>query len=139
MTNILKIYTDGAARGNPGPAAAAFVLVKNDKIIEKGSQYIGKTTNNAAEYKALILALKIVAERSEKVIKAFSDSQLMVRQLTNIYKVRKKQLQEYHKKVRSLQQHFKKVSFKYVSRDNQYIEECDRLCNERLDQKKQLN
>ncbi|MGV9199227.1 MAG: ribonuclease HI family protein [Promethearchaeia archaeon] len=139
MTNILKIYTDGAARGNPGPAAAAFVLVKNDKIIEKGSQYIGKTTNNAAEYKALILALKIVAERSEKVIKAFSDSQLMVRQLTNIYKVRKKHLQEYHKKVRSLQQHFKKVSFKYVSRDNQYIEECDRLCNERLDQKKQLN
>ncbi|MFO8020411.1 MAG: ribonuclease HI family protein [Promethearchaeia archaeon] len=135
MNKVLEIYTDGAARGNPGPAAIAFIFVKNNQIVENGSQYVGSATNNAAEYKALILALQVAAKRTEEEIKVFSDSQLMIRQLTNVYEVRKQHLQEYHKKIQSLQQHFEKVHFAHVTRDHQYIQECDRLCNERLDQK----
>ena len=57
--DILKIYTDGAARGNPGPAAYAFIFVDKDNIIHKESGYLGNATNNTAEYKAIINALKI--------------------------------------------------------------------------------
>ena len=58
MNNSVKIYTDGGARGNPGPAAAAFVVVADGKVIYKDSKFLGISTNNEAEYRALIIALE---------------------------------------------------------------------------------
>jgi ribonuclease HI len=78
---ILKIYTDGAARGNPGPAAYAFLFVHNNIIIHKGFGYIGTATNNTAEYKAIINALKTAEKFHRGHLQVFSDSNLAVQQI----------------------------------------------------------
>ncbi|MFX1554793.1 MAG: ribonuclease HI, partial [Promethearchaeota archaeon] len=78
---ILKIYTDGAARGNPGPAAYAFLLVHNDTIIHQGFGYIGTVTNNTAEYKAIVNALKAAEKFHRGHLQVFSDSKLAVQQI----------------------------------------------------------
>lgn len=135
MSKDLEIYSDGAARGNPGPAAAGFVLVKDKDIIKSGSQFLGRLTNNSAEYKALILALQIATNYTTSKIKVFSDSQLMIRQLKNVYKVRKKHLRKYYNQIKELEKKFKSVKFSHVNREHPFIQECDRLCNERLDRK----
>ena len=70
----LKIYTDGASRGNPGPAASAFLFVHNDEIIHDESDFNGTATNNAAEYQAIINALKIAERFSRGHIQVFFDS-----------------------------------------------------------------
>jgi ribonuclease HI len=129
----LYIFTDGAARGNPGPAAIAFVFVKNNKIIKSSSSYIGETTNNSAEYRAIIDALMEAKIYSTQNISINSDSQLVIRQLNDIYKVRKKHLQAYYNKVQELKKQFKKIEFKHVKRNHKFIQECDRLCNLTLD------
>ena len=129
----LLVFSDGAARGNPGPAAIAYVFVKNNKIIESSSSYIGKTTNNSAEYRAIIYALMEAKKYSDRNLIIHSDSQLVIRQLNNIYKVRKKHLQAYYDKIQELKTQFKDIEFKHVKRNHKFIQECDRLCNLTLD------
>ncbi len=87
--NDVIIRTDGGAFKNPGPAASAFVVEKNKRTICIHSEYIGVATNNEAEYKAVIMALKYVKEKFvTKEISIFSDSQLVVKQLNGEYKVK---------------------------------------------------
>ncbi len=127
---MIKIYTDGAARGNPGPAAAGFIAFKNNKLIKKNSFYLGKTTNNVAEYTAIIKALKW-APKNEK-IKIFSDSRLAVKQITKEWKIKKIHLQKLNKKVQKLLED-KKIEFEHVKRENKGIEIVDKLINKKLD------
>jgi ribonuclease HI len=89
-------YTDGASRGNPGESGIG-VILKDEKgtILFSGGGYIGKTTNNAAEYQALIACLKKVASLPCKKLIIHSDSELMVRQVLGTYRVKDKKLQEY--------------------------------------------
>ena len=131
----LLIYTDGAARGNPGPASAAYIFIKNNKIIKSDSFYLGKATNNSAEYEAIINALKEAKKYSKEKIIMHSDSQLVIRQLNGVYKVRKKHLQKYYTSIKDLQKGFKEIHFKHVRRNDQFIQECDKLCNQILDKK----
>lgn len=85
----IVIKTDGGALWNPGPAASAFVVENDNKIICLHSEYIGIATNNEAEYKAVIMALEYVKEKfTTKKISIFSDSQLVVKQLNGEYKVK---------------------------------------------------
>jgi len=136
MENYIEIYTDGASRGNPGPAAFAFIF-KNEKgkIFHKGYGYIGKKTNNSAEYLAIINALKAAQKFTDREIHLFSDSQLVTRQLNQEYKVNKAHLRKYRHQIYDLVKKFKKVSFHHVGRNNSNIQKCDALCNQVLDEK----
>jgi ribonuclease HI len=131
--DILKIYTDGAARGNPGPAAYAFLFVYNDNIIHQGFGYIGRATNNTAEYKAIINALKAAEKFHPGHLQVFSDSNLAVQQINKIWKINYPHLSELCTKVYQLCQKYEKVEFFHVGRKNQYIRKCDELCNTCLD------
>jgi len=131
---FLKIYTDGAARGNPGPAAYAFIFVFNDDIIHKESGFIGTATNNTAEYKAIIQALKAADKFHRGNLQISSDSNLAIQQINKKWKINYPHLRKLCKQVYSLSEKFAKVEFLYVSRDNRYIQKCDELCNSQLDE-----
>ena len=136
IKNYIEIYTDGASRGNPGPAAFAFILKDEEgKILHKGYGYIGKKTNNSAEYTAIINALKAAKKFTDTEIKLFSDSQLVIRQINQEYKVNKLHLRNYRDQIYDLIKGFKKVSFHHVDRNDRDIQKCDALCNQVLDEK----
>jgi ribonuclease HI len=134
MFTCLKIYSDGGARGNPGPAAGAYLLLNEaDKIIKAQSIYLGKRTNNQAEYEALMAALEAAAAFGADEVLCHLDSELVCRQLTGQYRVKNADLQKLWNKARELSQRFKKISFINVPRTNFYIQKADRLVNEKLD------
>ena len=132
MHNKFIIYTDGGARGNPGPAAAAFVIYGEDgKIIEKDGKYLGETTNNQAEYRAVILALERAKDLDAKEIDFYLDSELVVKQLNREYKVRDPDLAPLFLKIWNLSLGFKKITYTHVSRERN--KEADATVNEILD------
>ena len=132
------IYTDGGSRGNPGPAAIGVVFCnEKGQVIKKYSEYLGETTNNEAEYQAVIFALKKfktlfgkkLAKNSEIEIK--SDSELLIRQLNGLYKILEPKIQPLFLKTWNLKLDFKKVKFKLIPREKN--READSLVNEVLD------
>ncbi len=134
------IYTDGGARGNPGPAAAGVVFYNEKKeIIKEYKKYLGDSlTNNQAEYEAAILALeKFKSQFGKSLAKEMevtfcSDSELLVNQMQGRYKIENEKLQPLFLKLWNLCLDFKKVKFKTVSRNSN--KEADRLVNEILDE-----
>jgi ribonuclease HI len=134
MLKKLIIYTDGGARGNPGPAAIGAVLRdEKGKIVEEVSEYIGETTNNQAEYRAVVAALEKAKELGAAELDFFLDSELVVKQLNREYKVRDKDLAVLFMKIYNVLMGFKKVTFKHVRRELNV--EADKLVNEALDKK----
>ncbi len=126
------IYTDGASRGNPGESAISF-LIKKSKSIHVFSRVIGVHTNNEAEYLALIEALDYACRNGIKNIRIFSDSELLVKQLTGEYKIKSDKLKPLQRKViESLNGHFT-YAIKHVDRENKFIRIVDKLCNLALD------
>jgi ribonuclease HI len=132
--DTLKIYTDGAARGNPGPAAIAFLFVHDDNVIHNGVDYIGHSTNNIAEYQAIINALKVSERFSRGHVQVFSDSNLAIQQINKKWKINKPHLSALCSEVYRLRKKYEKVDFFHVGRSNSYIQKCDYLCNKRLDE-----
>lgn len=135
------IYTDGGSRGNPGPAAIGVVFCnEKNQYVNRYSQYLGdKFTNNQAEYKAVIFALKKfkalfgkkLAKSSEVEIR--SDSELLVKQLNAQYKILEPNLQPLFLEIWNLKFDFYKIKFKLIPREKN--KEADRLVNEALNQK----
>jgi ribonuclease HI len=130
---MLKIYTDGAARGNPGPAASAFLIVHKNEIIHQGVNFIRKATNNVAEYQAIINALKVAQKFHKGQLQVYSDSKLAIQQITKKWKINYPHLLELSNEVHRQCKNFQKVEFFHVKRDNPYIQKCDELCNKKLD------
>ncbi len=129
----LQIFSDGASRGNPGPSAAAFiVLTENGKVVHRHSEYLGVRTNNMAEYEALILALEWARESGEEVA-CHIDSELVLKHLNGEYRVRSPNLKVLWRKVNELRRSFRKISFRQVPRTDKRIQEVDWLANETLD------
>ena len=134
------VYTDGGARGNPGPAALGYVI-KNEKgeTLKEHGEYLGETTNNEAEYRAPIAALKKIkatwgkekAKKSEVIF--FMDSELLVKQLNGQYKIENPNMQKFFLELWNLKIDFSKVSFTAISREKN--KEADRMVNEALDAK----
>lgn len=128
----LVIYTDGGARGNPGPAAIGVVVGG-----KKYGEYIGKATNNIAEYKAVIFALKKAKallgskKAAEAEVEVNMDSELIVKQLAGEYKIKDADLQPLFIEVWNLKQEFKKVAFRHIPREKN--KEADAMVNEALD------
>lgn len=128
----LFIYTDGGARGNPGPAAAGIVIKNGSgEIVSSFGEYLGETTNNQAEYRALIFALEKAQEIGGAELICFSDSELMVKQLNLEYKIRNADLAPLFLKIHNLSTKFKKISFQHILREKN--KEADKLVNQTLD------
>ncbi|WP_353684807.1 ribonuclease HI family protein [Thermodesulfovibrio sp. 3907-1M] len=122
-----QLYCDGASRGNPGDAGIGCLIILDNKKIEI-SEYIGKTTNNVAEYTALIRGLEETLKQKVQEIEIFSDSELLVRQINGVYKVRNKKLIPLYEKVKELLTKFKKYQIFHVYREENFI--ADRLAKE---------
>lgn len=130
------IYTnsDGGARGNPGPGAIGVIVRDNNKILTKYSQKIGNyLTNNIAEYEALIKALELASNFTDKELTCVLDSELIVKQLLGEYKVRDQKLIPLFLKVQKLQERFEKIIYKYAPREDNYQILVDEMLNDTLD------
>lgn len=128
----LKLFTDGGARGNPGSAGiGAVILDEEGKVIAKISEYIGETTNNQAEYKALIAGLTKVKELGAEELEVFLDSELVVKQLNREYRVKDKDLAPLFLQVYNISLGFKKIIFKHIYREKNEL--ADKLVNQALD------
>lgn len=126
------VYTDGGARGNPGPAALGVVIFDTrGKVAKKFGNYLGEKTNNEAEYEAVIAALESAAELGAKELEFKMDSELLVRQLNNVYKVKNHRMQALVLRVRKLEAKFKKVSYSHVPREKNQL--ADELVNQAID------
>ena len=111
------LYSDGASLGNPGRAGIGAIICDGDrKVIKRIAKFIGITTNNVAEYMALIFALEEALYLGAKEVECFLDSQLLVRQLEGTYKVKDRKLGLFHSQVRHLESFFEKVNFNYIVR-----------------------
>jgi len=137
--NKIKVYTDGGARGNPGPAGiGAHALADSDHLFDL-SEYIGDTTNNVAEYTAAIKALEHLAKTKVQFnnLDFFLDSQLVVKQVKGEYKVKLPHLQLLHRQIKTLsellisQNPNSKINFHYIPREQNKI--ADSLVNQALD------
>ncbi|OGQ49330.1 MAG: hypothetical protein A3I09_05000 [Deltaproteobacteria bacterium RIFCSPLOWO2_02_FULL_47_10] len=128
----LIINTDGAARGNPGHAGIG-VVIKDAKgvIVREIFEYIGETTNNQAEYKALLKALVAAGELGAEQIEIFADSELMVNQLKGLYKVKNEGLRPLFNNAKELLRKFKVCNIEYVPREKN--KEADELANKAID------
>lgn len=134
----LRIYTDGGARGNPGPAAIGAVIYNEQgKVLVEISEYIGETTNNDAEYQALLAALKGAVKLRAKRVECFLDSELVTRQLNKEYKVKDKKLQKLFVSVWNLVTQIGSVKFYIIPREQN--SRADKLVNKALDAKSKVN
>jgi ribonuclease HI len=114
----LIVSCDGASRGNPGPAGiGAQVTDERGAILGEIARGIGETTNNVAEYTAVIEGLELAHELGAKTVTLRSDSQLLINQLTGRYRVKSEHLQPLHRRARSLGSGFERISFEHVPRE----------------------
>lgn len=126
------IHSDGGARGNPGPAGIGAILHNEDgKVLAELSQYIGISTNNQAEYRALIIGLEKAAQLKASSVHCFLDSELIVKQISREYKVKNKELAPLFLQVHNLLTSFKSYKCEHVLREKN--KEADRLANEAMD------
>jgi len=138
MVKQLIIFADGGARGNPGPAAVGFVIRDSSgKIIHQQGKYIGETTNNVAEYRAVIEALKWIAsniKHQTSNIKFFLDSKLVVSQLNGFFKVKEIKMRNSVVKVRQLEKEVGgNVSYQLIPRQKNSL--ADSLVNQSLNKR----
>jgi ribonuclease HI len=128
----LIAYSDGGARGNPGPAGYGVVVQdQTGKKVAALSQYLGHQTNNVAEYQGLIAALEYATTNGHKAIKVISDSELLVRQIKGIYKVKNAALQDLHARAKELIAQLDWFSIGHVLRGKN--QEADQLANAAMD------
>ena len=114
----IKIYADGGSRGNPGPSALGYVLMTiDDKVIKQNGVYLGITTNNQAEYKALLFALEDALELGSSDVTVFMDSLLVVNQLKGSYKVKNLDLKPIYQQIMDLVTKFNGVTFTHIPRE----------------------
>jgi ribonuclease HI len=130
--NYLLAYIDGGARGNPGPSGYGVVIQdQSGRKVATLSEYLGHQTNNFAEYQALIAALEYATQHGEKALKVISDSELLVRQIKGIYKVKNPTLKDLHARASQLVRQLDWFSIGHVLRGKN--QEADRLANAAMD------
>jgi len=130
-SDIAIIYTDGGSRGNPGPAGIGAVITKDGQSVASISEFLGVTTNNVAEYTALIKALEKSLECGIEKVEVRTDSELMVRQMKGEYRVKNEGLKPLFLKAQALKNRFASFAIVHVRRE--YNKEADRLANQAMD------
>lgn len=131
---MLEVFCDGGSRGNPGKAAYGFVVKKDNQVIKEGKGYIGVATNNTAEYRALIEALKWLStnDPGEK-LKISLDSRLVVFQLNGLFKVKSATIRDFILEIRQLEPNFSSIMYIHIPR--QQNSHADKLVNIALDER----
>jgi probable phosphoglycerate mutase len=125
-------HVDGGARGNPGPAGYGVAIQDaSGHPVAELSEYVGHRTNNYAEYQGLLAALRYAAENQIKALKVISDSELMVRQMKGIYKVRHPELRKLYDEAQALVRRLEYFEIRHALRENNQV--ADRLANEAMD------
>lgn len=134
MGNVV-VYCDGGSRGNPGKSAAAFVVTTRGKVIHKGSVFLGESTNNVAEYSAVILALKWLVKNLSGIsneVTLILDSELVVRQLNGFYKVKNSKLKILFSTIKDIENKITAhINYTSVRREKNHL--ADSLVNQVLD------
>lgn len=130
----LKIYTDGGARGNPGPAAIGVVVCDGSgEIIFTHADTIGVSTNNTAEYCALIAGLELAKRFKADELECYTDSQLLMNQMAGHYKIKAEHIRTLWGRAKKIEKNFKAVHYHHQSRETKLLREADRLVNLALD------
>lgn len=131
---MVQIYCDGGARGNPGPGACAFVVIKDNKTIYEESKFLGEVTNNIAEYNGVVVALRWLLENNGyKSVQFYLDSQLVVNQLNGRYKIKNENLRILRLTISSLEKEIcSDLKYQYIPRDKNKLP--DKLLNEEIDE-----
>lgn len=137
IRRVIEVFTDGGSRGNPGPGASAFVVYKDGIKLFENSYFLRNTTNNIAEYFALLMAVDWLTKHLDKEegfdYRFFLDSDLIVKQLTGVYKIKNKTLKKIAIKIKSLLPLLgTNYSFKHIIREKNT--EADLLVNEKMDE-----
>lgn len=125
------LHSDGGARGNPGPAGIGYVLTLEDGRELKGNDYIGETTNNQAEYRALLDGITRAKEEGVEALECRLDSELVVRQMTGEYRIKDPDLKPLAEQVKNLASSFTQIAFTHVRREEN--KKADTLVNEAID------
>jgi len=129
----VKVFADGGSRGNPGPSASGFVILDmEDNVLVDEGVYIGVTTNNQAEYKALKLALEECRKMGVQEAHVYLDSLLVVNQMMGIFKIKNRDLWPIHDAIKQLVKNFRKVEFSHVPREFNKL--ADAAVNRALDE-----
>lgn len=135
--DVLTVHSDGGSRGNPGPAACAFVFEQDSKILAENSKFLGNATNNVAEYSGVLLFLKWIESQQNKgfdktKIVFYMDSELVVNQLNGVYKIKNQTLKQLATNVKKkILENKLDIKFVSVLRANNKM--ADRLVNQELD------
>lgn len=137
LSKTWHLYVDGASRGNPGPSGAGAYLLHNKETVARRGYFLGKRTNNEAEYLALLIGIFLIKKEAKEGDKVyiFSDSQLLIKQMTGEYRVRKPELHILHTLVKQHAQPYV-CTFEHVYRENNV--QADALANAGIDTKTQL-
>lgn len=127
------VYCDGAARGNPGPAGlGVYITEDNGTLVREIARGLGETTNNVAEYSALVAGLEWCVANGVDAVQVRADSDLVVKQMNGVYKVKAKNLIRLHKRARELATALSQVTFEHVRRE--FNKDADRLANLGVDE-----
>ena len=133
--STIRVYSDGGARGNPGPAAIGIVLCdEDDRPLQEYKEYIGNGTNNEAEYRAVIKALDLASARTSEAVEVVCDSELVVKQLLGAYRLKNQRMMDLNAQVRVRETRFRKVSYRHSPRMKGWLARADGLVNEALDE-----
>lgn len=133
-TSRLRVFSDGAARGNPGPAGAGAVIYAADgRVLERLGRYLGRKTNNQAEYEGLLLGIERALALGGRELDVLADSELLVRQLKGEYRVRNEGLKPLWKRARELLARFERVRIAHVPREQNV--EADEMSNRAIDER----
>jgi ribonuclease HI len=129
---VVVVHTDGASRGNPGPAGAGWVLTSPaGELLKQGGAFLGRKTNNEAEYEAVIHALRVARELGADEVALHSDSELLIKQLNGEYQVKNPRIAVLHAKAREGMRGFRQVIAKHVRRE--FNSAADAMANEAID------
>lgn len=128
-----RVFSDGGARGNPGPAALG-VLICDERgdVLREHQETIGEATNNIAEYRAVLRGLELAQELGIEEVEYFVDSELVARQLSGEYRIKTPHLKDLFLQVKARERNFKKVIYRQVPRTHEKIRWVDRLVNRAL-------
>jgi len=135
LVDTVVVHSDGAARGNPGPAAIAYAIYdERGSLLEEGAKCVGRRTNNEAEYEALLWAMERARKHMPRTARFRCDSELVVKQVKGVYKVRKERLKPLLERVLTEAAYFDRFEIVHVGRDDPGAVHVDALANEALDE-----
>ncbi len=132
--DLVKVYTDGACRGNPGSGAIGILISDGEgNVLNQYKECIGDCTNNIAEYAALSKGLDLAVKHTRKKVEVYSDSKLVVHQMSGVWRIKKPHLKSLFDEVKQKEARFDKVIYNHLRRENKFIQQADQMANDALD------